>query len=59
MSQTINLDTVSIPTTTKYNGSFSGTYTEGQTPDFETSDEVPEGKVWAVHVHINITETNA
>jgi len=58
MSQTVNLDAVSIPTTTKYTGSFSGTYTEGQTPEFQTAD-VPEGKVWAVHIHINITETNA
>jgi len=58
MSETITLAQVGVPVTTKYNGSFSGTYTDGQTPEFQTAD-VPEGKVWAVHVHINITETSA
>ena len=58
MSETITLAQVGVPVTSKYNGSFSGTYTAGQKPKFQTAD-VPEGKIWAVHVHINITETNA
>ena len=58
MSETITLTANSVPVTSKYNGSFSGTYTAGQKPKFQTAD-VPEGKIWAVHVHINITETNA